>query len=142
MSTLGGEFALMVLVSGGENELESARSAVVAIGEELGLSVQSRRTEATDDSGAKRTGTAVRVRAESLDHPGIVHKVTRLLASKGVNVTQLETTRRSAPTTGTPMFVLSLDAIAPAGVTIDGLRRELEDLGSREGLDLDVRDVE
>jgi glycine cleavage system regulatory protein len=73
------------------------------------------------------------------DHPGIVHKLTRLLASLSVNVSRLDTELSHAPGTGTPVFSLELEAEVPTDVSVASLRSELVRLAEAENIDLEMR---
>jgi glycine cleavage system regulatory protein len=74
-----------------------------------------------------------------MDHPGIVHKLTRVLSEHGVNVVRLDTSLSNAPVTGTPVFSLDLEAEVPAGVPVKALRGRLERLAEAENIDLELR---
>ena len=138
MSVLGGAFALMVLVTGTEEQLARLEEDVRTLGKDLRLTVESKRTDAARVPAEERgQGVVCRIRAVSMDHPGIVHKLTRFLAEEGVNVQSLDTTVNPAPTTGTPMFSLVLDAEVPSSVDLADFRGRLLRLGEEESIDLE-----
>ncbi len=136
MSVLGGAFALMVLVTGSEARLADLATEAKKLGAELGLTVESKRTEAPRGPAAV-SGPRHRIRALAMDHPGIVHRLTHVLSEAGVNVVSLDTTVSQAPTTGTPMFSLVLDAQIPAKVDVPGLRLRLLAVAEEEDIDLE-----
>ncbi len=141
MSVLGGAFALMVLVTGTEEQLARLEEDVRELGKDLRLTVESKRTDAARVPAKERgQGAVCRIRAVSMDHPGIVHKLTRVLAEEGVNVQSLDTAVNPAPTTGTPMFSLVLDAEVPSSVDLAVLRGRLLRLGEEEGIDLEFEE--
>ena len=139
MAILGGEFALVVLVGGPRERLEAVKLAAGAIASDLGLLVQFKETRIglrkPDPAGAM----PYRLTAVAMDHPGIVHKVTHLLAEHGVNVADLETRLSYAPDSGTPIFSLHLEAQVPASLSLARLRQALEALSASENIDLDLR---
>ena len=139
MSILGGEFALMALVTGPDAGLDQLRADPEELGRQLGLSITVKQTEVEDDAPAESTPACVwEVRAVAVDHPGIVHRITGVLASCGVNVARLETSLRNAPTTGTPLFELRLEAHLPAGGSPDEVEERLRQAAQAENLDLEL----
>ncbi len=140
MGILGGEFSLMVLVTGGTESLNKVRADMPSLEEELGLFVKLKETVAGPE--ARRFSPPAilcRIDAVSMDQPGIVHKLSRLLAVERVNVARLDTTRSNAPVTGTPMFSIEMDVEVPQGVLIPALRSRLQAWAELENIDLDLR---
>jgi len=76
-----------------------------------------------------------------LDTPGIVHAVTAVLRSHGVNIEDLETDTGAAPWTGAPMFRMKAHLVAGPGVSIPRLREELAKLQERHDLDISLKPV-
>ncbi len=143
MSVLGGAFALMVLVTGSEERLEVLDNEAKKLGEDLGLTIESRRTQAPLPPAADAVpGLVYRIRARAMDHPGIVHRLTHVLSEEGVNVLSLDTSVEQAPTTGTPMFTLVLDAKIPSSVDLSALRNRLIAVGDEENIDLEFEEVD
>ena len=111
-------FALLVLVSGSPERLEKARREVERLCGELELLAQWKNTRIAPPAPAYTSGQQLipyQVTAVALDQPGIVHKIARLLAQKGVNVADLETRLSHAADSGAPLFSLELVAQVPAG---------------------------
>ena len=78
------------------------------------------------------------------DHPGIVHKVTSLLAKHNMNIERLQTEEEIAPHGGTTLFVMegvanALEAL-PKAFDPDVVRDELEELGDSLNCDITVQD--
>ncbi len=143
MSVLGGAFALMVLVTGSEERLEVLDNEAKKLGEDLGLTIESKRTQAPLPPVADAVpGFVYRIRALAMDHPGIVHRLTHVLSEEGVNVLSLDTSVEQAPTTGTPMFTLVLDAKIPSSVDLSALRNRLIAVGDEENIDLEFEEVD
>ena len=139
MAILGGEFALMLLAVGPREQLDAVRARVQKIGEELGLSTLFRTTEAAPKRAELAGRLPFRISAVSLDQPGIVHRITHLLATHGVNVADLETRLTHAPITGAPMFSLELDVHVPADLPLAKLRLALKSLAEAENIDLEIK---
>jgi glycine cleavage system transcriptional repressor len=139
MAVFCGEFAVIVLVSGGKAELERIAFEYREIEIETGLSV------------AVKTPT-VRTRSESflpykltamcLDHPGIVYHISGVLRSLGVNIESMETKTYSAPVSGTPLFQLEADLAVPTRANINEVRERLAELQREQNIDIELhRDI-
>ena len=63
------------------------------------------------------------------DHPGIVHEITDLLASRDVNVEEMSSDRKAASMSGSAIFEAWLRVRVPAGIDEAQLRADLEELG-------------
>ncbi len=140
MAILGGKFSLMVLVTGPQDALNKLQETLPQEADALGLILQVHETEVDDgNQEIKGPQLAYKLRAVSLDHPGIVHRISHVLANHQVNVAGLETRLSLAPTTGTPIFSLNLEAQVPAELSISKLRDALEKLADEHNLDLELK---
>jgi glycine cleavage system transcriptional repressor len=137
MAILGGEFALLMLVSGSEEAAAAVERSTTALGDKLGLRVLSKRT----GRGAQRHYLPYRISVTGFDRPGIVLRVSEILARRGVNVASLESRLSYAPLSGTPMFVLEAELQVPSEVALAELRRELATQCDEENLDLSLESV-
>lgn len=135
MAVLGGEFAMLVLLSGNPDELARAEAQARAAASRLGLEVQFRETAAP---GAQRGVLSYDLRVTGLDQPGIVDAVTTVLAARGVNVASLETRVIHQPLTGTPTFLLEAYLHVPSTVALSELRRDLTAVAEEQNLDLSL----
>ncbi|MEE3199716.1 MAG: ACT domain-containing protein [Planctomycetota bacterium] len=133
MAILGGEFALFVLVGGTTEQLAAVRAGLDEVSGELDLTLQVKPVAAAQP-GADVIG--YRLQAVSLDHPGIVHRLTGLLRTRGVNVASLETSLAQAPITGTPIFSLDMEVQVPVDQPVNELREELQRLAAEENIDV------
>jgi glycine cleavage system transcriptional repressor len=143
MSVLGGEFALIMLVSGPPASVESLSRSVPSLGGKLGLQITSHPTHQPggDSAGAGSNGRPYLLKAVSLDTPGIVHAVTAVLRRHGVNIEDLETETAAAPWTGAPMFRLSAHLVAGPSVSIGSLKNELAHLQQQLDVDITLKPV-
>jgi glycine cleavage system transcriptional repressor len=132
MSKLGGEFAVLMLVTGSPESLARIKAARKEMELETGLSCSLRSTIAALSSEPSETHRFV---ATGMDRPGIVEAVTRVLAERNVNLTSLESRVDNAPLTGTLMFILEAEVTLPTGIHIDDLENELADACEREDLE-------
>ncbi len=138
MSVLGGEFALILLVSGDQERINQLLERVNEIGRGIDLQMSGRTTgpHASDPHGRPYA-----IECVSLDTPGIVHSVTGLLRRRGINIDELETVTTGAPFTGAPMFRMSIVAIVPPGVEVGRLRNELGEIASAQDLDISMKPI-
>jgi glycine cleavage system transcriptional repressor len=133
MAVLGGEFAVIMLVSGPAGSVDSIARSAPALGEKLGLLVG---CHPTHEPMAEEKGRPYLLKAVSLDTPGIVHAVTAVLRRHEVNIEDLETETAAAPWTGAPMFRLTAHLVVGPSVSIGGLKNELAHL--QQQLDVDI----
>jgi glycine cleavage system transcriptional repressor len=138
MTILGGHFAVLLLVEvPGDEEPEALEQALAEATEPLGLSVVVRPVDAAGPAPAPGRGSRWAVTVHGADRPGIVHRVTRLLADHGVNVVDLGT--RVVGPAGDPAYVLLLEVAVPAAVDPDVLAADLGALAVDLGVDLHLR---
>jgi len=131
LARLGGQFAGIVLVT-----IDGAKSdQLVASLRELepGLQVTARPVAAPTAAGS---GTRVRLTVTGGDRPGIVRDVSRILAERGVNVEELESSMGSAPMSGEALFVARARLLVPTALALPTLRTALEGLGTELMVDL------
>lgn len=133
MAVLGGEFAMILLVSGKQADLEDLRLRIGEIADSLGLAITVKTTRSPEAASGARPYLLESI---SLDEPGIVHSITSLLRRFEVNIEDLETETTSAPWTGAPMFVMKSRISVPATVSIVQLREEIDDLAEERDLDI------
>ena len=121
MTVLGGEFAMMLLVTGTQECIENILSKLEATGEKLNLTLIAKETE-VEDTNKERLPYQVNV--VSMDHPGIVHNISDFLSSRNLNIEEIETKTYPAAHTGTPMFSLDMIISVPFDSSIKSLRDE------------------
>jgi glycine cleavage system transcriptional repressor len=140
MSILGGEFALIVLVTGAPESLRRAAGELEDLASEMELMLQVKPTRAIPALEPRaQPAIPYHLHAVALDHPGIVHKVTRLLSRRGINVARLGTRIAPAPVSGAPVFSLEIEAQVPAELSVAKLRSELQELADAESIDIELR---
>ncbi len=121
MTVLGGEFAMMLLVSGSQECIDNIISKLEATGAKLNLTLIAKETR-TQEKNQKRLPYQVSV--VSMDHPGIVHNISDFLSSRHLNIEEIETKTYPAAHTGTPMFSLEMTISVPTDSSIKSLRDE------------------
>jgi glycine cleavage system transcriptional repressor len=138
MAVLGGDFGLLILVSGPPDRIELIQKEIAHLESLTGLQIQIRPTRSPEEH--RRASVApCTITAHALDHEGIVHAVSNALYRSGVNIVSLHTTAYNAPITGSPLFRLEATVDLPRQVSLIDLRRALDEVAREENLDLDVR---
>ncbi len=131
MTVLGNHFALLILLSGSGEELgERLSRGCKRLEWDRGLTIflSSLKGEGAAPMPAQEPDYEVRV--VGLDRAGIVYRTSRLLASKGISVTNLHTHVEPAPDTGSPVFTMVVDVATPREVDRKAFRSELEELAN------------
>jgi glycine cleavage system transcriptional repressor len=141
MALLGGEFAILILISGEERAVKALSDGLRELESRTGLTLSVRPTTSQPAVRVEK-GVPYRISVVGMDRTGIVYRVTSLLIRHGINIDALETAARNAPVTGTPMFHMDLTAEVPAAVPVRRLREELAGLCDELNLDfsLEARD--
>jgi glycine cleavage system transcriptional repressor len=137
MAVLGGEFAVMMLVSMDAGALDALIARTSETESRLALKIGIKVTrESARDAAASDRGRPYALETVSLDGKGIVHSVSAVLRAYGINIEDLETRTERAPLTGAPLFRMKANIVIGPGVAIVALRRELEELQAAQDLDI------
>lgn len=143
-SRLGSHFGLMMLVTIPKSQSSALQTAVVDM---PGMSTT---CYVTGDPDAvevtPKVGYTGHFSLNGADHPGIVHKVTNILAKHRLNIDELKTFEdKSAPYGGLSLFHMSGIATSPAplanGFDPKNIRDELRKLGDEMNCDITLEDV-
>ena len=121
MTVLGGEFAMMLLVTGSQECIDNIISKLEETGDKLNLTLIAKETH-VQDSKQKRLPYLINV--VSMDNPGIVHNISDFLSSRNLNIEEIETKNYPAAHTGTTMFSLDMVISVPADSSVKTLRDE------------------
>jgi glycine cleavage system transcriptional repressor len=132
MTVLGGEFAILLMVSGNWNTLAKIEAAMPQLEQKLGLTVIVKRTE---DRKADNSLLPYAIDVVSMDHPGIVHNLARFFSSRNINIEDMSTHSYAAAHTGTPMFAVHMSVGIPSELHIAALREEFLDFCDSLNLD-------
>jgi glycine cleavage system transcriptional repressor len=141
MSLLRSHFALLVLFSSDREEAARTLSTDLKRLEwEKGLTVfYSPISFEQAHSRSPGEAVAFKITTSGVDHGGIVSRVCRLLADRGVNIVDMETRRVLSAESGTPLFEMDIDAEVPRAVSEEALRKDLHGLADELVIDLVLR---
>ena len=121
MSVLGGEFAIMLLISGSKENILRLEEQTPELQDKLGLTITCKRTQERMQSSDR---VAYQATAVSIDHPGIVQQIADYFASRNINIENLITETYPAAHTGTPMFRISMLVYVSTDTNIITLRED------------------
>jgi glycine cleavage system transcriptional repressor len=140
MTILGGQFAVMMLVSLPESADEGAlRADLDSVRERLGLETAVLREIADRSADARPQPTHV-LTVYGADHPGIVHAVCEALAARSVNIDDLAT--RVVGAEDAPVYTMICELTLPDGLDSGELADELAAVGAGQGLEVVLRELE
>src|SRR5262249_1459149 len=131
MARLGGEFAVLMLVSVAEG-FAADFEGLAAEGYRVAVA------PASSPSGSSHYGwTPYSIQVEGADHEGIIHEVARHLAAYGISIEEMDSESVPAPTSGVPLFSMRALVLVPPE-TDKGWADGLLDLGQEMNLDIVV----
>ncbi len=141
MTILGSEFAVLLLLSGEGPDLERRLSSGCKRLEwEKRLTVFFRPLEESPARVVDEGATTMECVVTGVDKAGIVARVARTLADRGVNITALHTQSRPEPESGTPLFTMRIRMVVPAAVDRRRLRERLDQVAGELHVDLTLAD--
>jgi len=132
MTVLGGDFAVLMRVSGSWNEVAKLESQLPGLQKRLELTIISKRTE--ERSGGEG-GRPYAVEVVAIDHPGIVYQLAGFFSARQINIQDLYTDSYRAAHTGAEMFSANMTVNIPAATPIARLREEFLDFCDALNLD-------
>jgi glycine cleavage system transcriptional repressor len=123
MSVLGGEFAVLLLVSGSQQAIDAFVADTASLEQSLNMKI------------LVKAIIPYTVEVVAIDHPGIVHKLASFFSTRQINIVDLNTERYAAAHTATPMFAVEMTIGIPADTSIKALRNEFIDMCDELNLD-------
>jgi len=136
---LGGDFAMILIVSHPKPFVKSRLTEEFRGLHGLGLSVYVRSLHENEVCYRSPQGELCMVSVYGSDQPGIVFRVTRELADRGINITDLNT--RLIGTKEEPVYVMMLEAALPEGLSIEDAEGLLEKLKKELKVEISVRAI-
>lgn len=138
MGILSGRFSAVLIVEGGdEADVAALQRDLREVADRLDLdAIHVHAVGEASDSAGEPTHI---VTVYGVDHPGIVHAVAHELGARGANITDLNT-RRIAGDGGEPLYAMMIEVAVPSDA--DGLVAALDGVGSRQGVEVTVREIE
>ncbi len=143
MSLLRNHFALLLLFSTEREEAgQKLSSSLKRLEWEKSLTVfYSPISLEEAHVGSKEETHPFRITTSGVDHAGIVSKVCRLLAERGINIVDMKTHRVLSAESGTPLFEMDIDIAVSRSMSEQTLREDLHHLANELMIDLVLRKV-
>lgn len=135
MARLGGEFAMLMLVSvpaEGVPDIGASFEHLIAEGYKLTLS------QTAAPQAAETSGLSYRVVVRGADHEGIIHEIARGLAAAGINIESMETGTSRASVTGMQLFTMNALVSVPTHVGETDWMTAVVDAGQQSGVDVEI----
>jgi glycine cleavage system transcriptional repressor len=132
MTTLGSEFAMLMLISGNWHSLARLETELKKLAEAGALSIQLRRTE---QRPARSDMLPYSVDVVCLDQTGIVSNLSGFFSARGIDISELSTRSYAAAHTGAPMFSVQMIVNVPSRIHLSALREEFMDFCDNLNLD-------
>src|SRR5262245_43148690 len=137
MVVLGGRFSTMLIVEAPEGtDFDAVREELSRTRSRLDLDAVALHPLAATAAAAAADPSHI-VTVYGVDHPGIVHAVSARLASKAVNVTDLETRL-----VGDGLYAMVLEVVLPPELDPGALAAMLAEVGAEQGVEVTVRPFE
>jgi len=136
MARLGGEFAMLVLLSLPDESADSVQAALdrfAARGYRVGFAPTQ-----THETGTFPGWRPYTIEVEGADHEGIIHDIARGLAAVGINIESMDTETKPAPASGTPLFRMVAQVLVPPELAEESWTEALRDAADRANVDVEI----
>lgn len=143
MTRLRGEFAILLLFSAPDSVKPADLESKVKALEKTGLMLQLKPLGPSELRETGRPGPLCLVTVYGADKPGIVFKVTELLAEKKFNVTDLSTHRTDPSQKGAAAgYILYIEGEVAAPAAVAEIDKALQSLGKSIGVNVSIKTVD
>jgi glycine cleavage system transcriptional repressor len=136
MARLGGEFAMLVLLSLPADRVAAAESALAHL-TDAGYRVSFSETSSAAEA-ALVGWLPYRVSVHGADHEGIVHEVASGLSARGISIESMETGVSSAPVSGATLFDMTALVLVPPAVDGGDWAEALVEGGRQANVDVEI----
>jgi len=138
MTVLGGEFAILLLVSGEQISIDTFQEQLGEIEQTLQMRLL---LKATTEPKVNENTIPYSVEVTALDNPGIVNNIANFFSDRNINIVNLQTERYAAPHTGSPMFTLHMTIGVSANTNIAQLRDAFMEVCDELNLDAELKNL-
>lgn len=143
MALLGGEFAIILVLSTGTNtDIEALKTDLYKIKDEQDLTINLNElkdfAEPNDTVASNYT-----VHVYGADRPGIVYKTCEILSDNKVNIIDLSTkVIRGEVEVGSEVYLMLIEIDIPSDVSAEAVREELKELADELDVTVEMHEVE
>ena len=136
MTRLGGEFAMLMLVSVEEKQLGNLELGVKSL-QEQGFQVTTKQTDLNIEQ--KYAGwLPFQIEVHGADHEGIVHEVAHYLTQRGINIETMDTGIVPAPMSGTLFFSMSAVVLIQPNLSKKDWQADLDEVADQLNVEIKV----
>jgi glycine cleavage system transcriptional repressor len=131
MTLLGQHFSLMIHISIEEHDIYQTlqeKCLPLQEGSDLRVHIFPLQQEDIELSREQSIQPHYEIRVRGVDKSGIVYRTSQLLASRGINILQLQTKVERKPEHRHPQFTMRIEIEVPRELDGNALRRDLEAL--------------
>ena len=136
MSRLGGEFAVLMLVSMPARQQASLDKSIQILIQQ-GFKVTTSRTEQTY-AEAYAGWLPYKIEVLGADHEGIIHEIAHTLSQFSINIESMDTQTTQAPNSGAPLFSMTALVVVPPRLSGHNWEAALEEAGHNMHVDIKV----
>ena len=144
---LGKHFSLMMLVEVPNDQVDALQQKLSAMTDLTATAclTDGDKSSVSEVPSQPTIGYRGQLTLEGADNPGIVYKVTKILASNGLNIDKMETSDELAVGGSTVLFKMKGVAHAyeplASGFDVGKIKEELMDLGDSLNCDISLEDM-
>ena len=139
MARLGGEFAILMLVSLPIEQTANLDQNIQTLSTQ-GYKVTTTQTAQT--SAVTHLGwLPYQIEVHGADHEGIVHEVAAYVSQRGINIESMDTDIVHAPVSGTPLFTMAARVLVPPSLQNQNWEEALAEVGHHLNVDVKVSAV-
>ena len=136
MARLGGEFAMLLLISIPENEAEHLSGIAETLTGE-GFKVTLTETE-WGVAARRKDWLPYQIEVRGANHEGIIYKIAEHLSKQGINIESIDTGVVPAPMSGAPLFTMEAIVVVPPDLPRNKWQAELEEVADGLNVELEV----
>ena len=132
---LGNEFGMIILTSGPTDNIQLFIGELDSLRKKTGLDIYVRETKAPTHREVMPS-IPYKLIATSLDHPGIVHQICKVLYERGINIDDISSNVDSNPVTGANVFQMTCFFSMPPTVKIIDLKNDFTRISDEYNIDI------
>jgi glycine cleavage system transcriptional repressor len=139
MTTLGQEFAMLVLVSANWHAIKKVEESLQELQKSANLTITYRNTAEREK---QPPAAPYSIDIVSMDQEGIVASLAAFFAKRKIEIVDLNTRQYNAAHTGAAMFSIRMAVNIPATIHLATLREEFHEFSEEQNLDAIIEPIQ
>jgi glycine cleavage system transcriptional repressor len=135
MARLGGEFAMLMLISLPAEQSANLEKCVAGL-TARGFRVIANPTQNTDELHSD--WQVYRIEVFGADHEGIIHEIAHSISQFGINIESMDSETTPAPNSGAPLFNMIARVIAPPKLRDETWAASLKEAGRKMNVEVSI----